>query len=686
MKNKIWLILVFQTIAIVTLFGQENNFSDSILEDTPDSTMFNMHLDSIYKYCYEDHQKLTFHIEESKKLLSKGLELSKNTQLSFSIKMIDYELSQLNYIKAYQLLKDTKHLIEIKDISQKLKNEYYYTEGYILMHLGDLEFAQKSYYKLLEKAEEQKDTFLSIQALYSLGQLFVGEKDYENSEKYFLKTNKIEQDFFKDKKDLAYTYLELSNLYIQKKDYEKASFYNDMGLNSIDEYQKSIKISFTLNQGEIALKRDKIFAAQNAYNSAFQVATELQSKTELDFCKEFEASILNAQGEHEKALTIYEGFIAEDHKESLLNTLEWYKEAHETSEKLGDFKKAYQYMVEANTIKDSMANEKKMQQTAFLKIKFDSDQKEKENHVLAVQVSQKNSQNKFLYAIATLFLFGLLVVFGAFFQKRKYNLRLKEEVEKRTKDLENANNLLSKSYEELDQFNKILSHDLKEPLRSIVGFSTLAKKKISAESKIGEYLNIIGNSGKQLHQLIEDVSVFQKIGNDAKKPAEDANIQGMMNDIVESVSILLMEKKGKVTFHNLPTVKTHKLFLFLVFKNLIENGLKYNESLFPLIKVTYFEQNKTHFFQFKDNGIGIAPQFQDRVFGMFKRLNDRGTYSGSGLGLSICKKMIGKLNGDICIIQSEEGQGSTFQVSFPFMEQQIDQDKLFMELSIPDSN
>ena len=364
-----------------------------------------------------------------------------------------------------------------------------------------------------------------------MGQLFESEKDYDNSEKYFLKTNEVEQDFFKNKNDLTQTYLELSNLYIQKENYEKASLYNEMGLDAINEYQKAMKLSFVLNQGDVALKNDKILAAQSAYNSALQIASELQSKTDTEYCMEFKAKLLNAQGNYSEALTIYEYFITENNGESLLNTLDWYTEAHKTSEKLGDYEKAYQYMVQVNTIKDSIANEKKMQQTGFLKIKFDSDQKEKENQILAAQVAQKNSQNKFLYAIATLFLFGLLVVFGALFQKRKYNLKLKKEVENRTKDLENANILLSKSIEELDQFNKILSHDLKEPLRSIVGFSTLAKKKINAESKIGEYLNIIGNSGKQLHQLIEDVSVFQKIGHDAKKQAEDADIQKMMNNI-----------------------------------------------------------------------------------------------------------------------------------------------------------
>ena len=685
MKEKFSLIILIQIILFTTIFCQEKKTDPLFIETIPDSTRFRMQLDSINKYSYEDHQKSTFHIDKSKKILSYGLKISDSDKLSFSIQLIDYELSQLNYLNAYQLLKDTKYLIEKKEISQNLKNEYNYIEGFILMQLGDLEFAQKSFYKLLENAKEQKDTFLSIQALYSLGQLFESEKDYKNGEKYFLKTNEIEKEFFKNKQDLTYTYLELSNVYIQKREYEKANKYNKMGLESLDKYQKSMRLNFILNQGDIALKKYKILIAKKSYNSAFQLASESQGKVELEQCLEFKAKLLNAQGVHDEALAIYENFIAEDNQESLLNTLKWYKEAYKTSDMVGNYKKAFQYMVKVNTIKDSMANEKKMQQTAFLKIKFDSDQKEKENQILAAQVVQKNYQNKFLYTIATLFLFGLLVVFGAFFQKRKYNFKLKEEVANRTKDLENANILLSKSNKELDSFNKILSHDLKEPLRSIVGFSTLAKKKINKDSKISEYLNIIGNSGKQLHQLIEDVSVFQRIGNDAKKPTEDADIQKMMNDIIQSVSILLMEKKAKVIFNNLPTIKTHKLFLFLVFKNLIENGLKYNESLFPLIKVTYFKQNRTHFFHFEDNGIGIAPQFQNRVFGMFKRLNDRGTYSGSGLGLSICKKMIEKLNGNIQIVHSEEGKGSIFQVSFLSIDS-IEQDNSYVNMSIPKSN
>lgn len=684
MKKAIWIVLLFQVLFAPIIFCQEDNNTIVFLENTPDSTKFRMHLDSIYKYSYQNHSILKSHIDECKILLANGLQISKDDQLSFAIKLTDFELNQFQYSKAYQILKDNKYLIEDEEVSMKQKNEYFYTEGYILMHLGDLEFAQKAYYKLLNYGEREKDTFLMIQSLYSLGQLFASEEDFENGEKYFLQTNKLEVSYFKDKIDYTQTYIELADLYFEKKDYEKASYYNKIGLEATGEYQKSLKLAFILNQGEIALKKNNILSAQKYFDQAYQIAIEFKSKADVESCLYFQANLFNSQGKHQKALAIFENFISKDKKEVLLTTLDWYKKAHETCNEMGNYKKGYDYIIQANTIKDSIANEKKMQQTAFLNIKFDSDKKEKANQLLAAQISQKNSQNRFLNALASIFLLGLLVVFGAFFQKRKYNKRLKNEVEKRTKDLEYANNLLTSTNQELDQFNKILSHDLKEPLRSIVGFSTLAKKKVGKDSSIREYLNIIDNSGKQLHQLIEDVSIFQRIGNDSKKNPEDTNIHNMMNTILESISILLMEKKAQIQFQNLPTIKTHRSFLFLVFKNLIENGLKYNESVPPIIEISYFEKNQIHYFQFKDNGIGIAPQFHERVFGMFKRLNDRGSYSGSGMGLSISQKMMAKLNGKISIFKSEEGKGSTFQVSLPVIK--AEEVEMSMKISLADCN
>jgi len=103
----------------------------------------------------------------------------------------------------------------------------------------------------------------------------------------------------------------------------------------------------------------------------------------------------------------------------------------------------------------------------------------------------------------------------------------------------------------------------------------------------------------------------------------------------------------------------------MLFKNLLDNSIKFNQNEIPEISIQYYQEENNHYFEFKDNGIGIAPEFHQLVFDMFKRLNTRDVYVGSGLGLSTLKKMLEKMDGSIQILESEPTQGSTFLASFP---------------------
>jgi len=109
--------------------------------------------------------------------------------------------------------------------------------------------------------------------------------------------------------------------------------------------------------------------------------------------------------------------------------------------------------------------------------------------------------------------------------------------------------------------------------------------------------------------------------------------------------------------------------VFLVFKNLIENGIKYNENVPAIINITYKTENQNHVFLFEDNGIGIDEKYHSIVFGMFKRLNHRGKYPGSGLGLSIVEKVIQKINGTVLLASSSLGKGSTFEIRIPIIDE-----------------
>jgi len=192
-----------------------------------------------------------------------------------------------------------------------------------------------------------------------------------------------------------------------------------------------------------------------------------------------------------EALGIYKTILSKADSSALDTQLSSYDKVHEICKKMGRFEAAYEYVLAHNEVKVKIEDDKKRQQTAYLKIKFDSEQKEKDNAILAAEIVKEQTQNKFLHTIVALISISLLILVGAFFQKKRYNNKLRKEVLKRTLNLRKSNAQLSKTNKELDEFNRILSHDLKEPLRSIVGFSKLASKVSNNPSKTNEYLGFV---------------------------------------------------------------------------------------------------------------------------------------------------------------------------------------------------
>ena len=134
----------------------------------------------------------------------------------------------------------------------------------------------------------------------------------------------------------------------------------------------------------------------------------------------------------------------------------------------------------------------------------------------------------------------------------------------------------------------------------------------------------------------------------------------MIDNLQESIK----KYNGEVVVNSLPTINSSNAFLFTTLKNLIENGLKYNQSPIPTVEISYHQTETHHQIIVADNGIGIEEQYHKRVFEMFKRLHNRGEYEGSGIGLAIVKLVIEKLDGTI-EIESKVGKGTVFKILLP---------------------
>jgi len=219
---------------------------------------------------------------------------------------------------------------------------------------------------------------------------------------------------------------------------------------------------------------------------------------------------------------------------------------------------------------------------------------------------------------------------------------------------------LAASNVELERFAYIASHDMQEPLRMITSFLQLFKKKY--EDQIDEtaeqYIHFAVDGADRMKKLITDLLEYSRIGSN-KDSFEEVDIQALVNDVSAVFMNRIQETNAIIHFTNLPVLKGNKTQLFQLFQNLIGNALKYNDKSIPEIEITGKDDGKYYLFSVRDNGIGIKPVFFEKIFVLFQRLHHKNEYSGTGIGLTVCKKIVERHNGKIWV-ESEPGIGSCF--------------------------
>jgi light-regulated signal transduction histidine kinase (bacteriophytochrome) len=228
------------------------------------------------------------------------------------------------------------------------------------------------------------------------------------------------------------------------------------------------------------------------------------------------------------------------------------------------------------------------------------------------------------------------------------------EREKLVNDLELRN-------AELEQFAYVASHDLQEPLRMVTSFLTQLEKKYGdvVDVKGRQYIHFAVDGAKRMREIILDLLDFSRIGK-TEDDLEEVDFNKLMNEILALYRRQIENLKARVKFEKLPILYTYKTPVRQVFQNLIGNSLKYHKTgIAPVIEICCIE-NETHFqFSIKDNGIGIAPEYFDKIFIIFQRLHNKDEYGGTGMGLAIVKKIIENQGGKIWV-ESAEGKGATF--------------------------
>jgi light-regulated signal transduction histidine kinase (bacteriophytochrome) len=224
---------------------------------------------------------------------------------------------------------------------------------------------------------------------------------------------------------------------------------------------------------------------------------------------------------------------------------------------------------------------------------------------------------------------------------------------------------LERSNAEVQELAFVASHELSEPLRTISSFCDLLAQRYggSLDDQADKWIDFIMDGCRQMQQLIDDLTTYSRIHTRAKPP-QNMKVAKVIDDVLVALRTSIDETGAVITHDELPTLVFERTHLKQLLRNLISNAIQYRGERTPRIHVSARCQGDEWILSVRDNGIGIKPEFHERVFEICKRLHSRGDRPGTGMGLAICRRIVERAGGRIWV-ESEPGEGSTFFFTVP---------------------
>lgn len=246
-------------------------------------------------------------------------------------------------------------------------------------------------------------------------------------------------------------------------------------------------------------------------------------------------------------------------------------------------------------------------------------------------------------------------------QLAEQNLRLQREVASR----EQAQAALQRSNAELEQLAYVASHDMQEPLRMIASYLQLVERRyrdrLDADGQ--EFIGYAVDGAKRMQALIQDMLAYSRVGTKGRPPAP-VEAAEVVRVALEHLRLAIQEAGAEIHVGNLPRVHGDGAQLVQLVQNLVSNAIKFRGNAQPQIRIDCDTDASGWCFAVRDNGIGIEPEYAERIFGMFQRLHPRSAYPGTGIGLALCKRIVERHGGRLWV-EPADGGGSVFRFMLP---------------------
>lgn len=651
-----------------------NEVIESLLSQLDNTKTEKQEIDLLNQLGYEYYQidiEQTFRYSEQALEKAKRIKYEKGIAYALKYLAIGYSVKK-DISKAIQYnqeaLQIARQIHEDPLIAQTLNNL-----GINFEALGLSDRAIRYYIESLEYSAKTKDDKLRCFTFRNLGFLYERLGETDKSISYFDKSAEVARQ--SDHHMIKYIAdLNEGKRYKRNKQYPEA----------LEHLERSFELcSNNYSKATVLIETSKVYQEQKDWEKtkdyliqAIQIIERSGNKDHLENTQLAYASVLFQAKDYKRCLstlnTIHEDRTRGTNYSS--NDKKLFQLLGETYLQLNDPQNAARYFQQLTTIQDSIYDRNKLDLITKLESKYQVEEKEKENAYLKAQQEQNEiilaqRKNALFYTIllSILILIVAVLLFRAYRSKQRFNQTLRQQIDHQTKELQKSNNQLKASNIELERFVYIASHDLKEPLRNIASFSGLIERQLEdlqEKPHIAEYLGFIKRNAIQMDRLIKDVLEFSRLGKVRQTEFKQTNLEEIVEQVKEALWTDIQEKNVHIKIiHSSPYFYIIPSQLFLVIKNLISNGIKYNTNELKRIEISYSSQDDKHQFSVKDNGIGIAPEYKNQVFEMFKRLHNRKQYQGTGLGLAICKKIVTNMGGEIWY--ESTGNGSTFYFTVP---------------------
>ena len=656
------LIVLFNLSGIVGLFSQSSDSFNSIR----DTSQLQLAIKSMIS---ELDSTNTVDLDQVDYLAETSL-LLKDTTTFF--KLCTHLCS--NYFEENELpIEGIDFLNKKQRLLENRENKYgdfYNTYGNFYLSLDFHLEALDYYLKSLQWHEKYKPEYTSV-PLANISWVYFENKDFENALHYI----KLSLDVslkLKDEEDrlisAAWDYADLGLAYHKLGENQKAETSIDKSLETVQEYVKKYgtedpiyfkvlrdAINFYTETSNYAECEALIKAGEKVCNNF----KDCLSLSRVSFDLEKNIYYLKT-GAIDKALdvkTMKQYYSKYGEKELLLYAIEYYSKVKDIDNLILNYDSL-------EALNDSILVGSRTISYSNIQDKYITEQLTEQNKELTQNIGNRN---KILFIVLSILTLLISLFILQVLNNRRYK-SLNQELNIKKLDLEKTNKELATTYEELERFTFITAHDLKTPIREIISFSGLLDKKVySLKDKImNDYVSHIINGGVRLNNLVDDsLEYFEASKSGFVLVNENVDLNKILDKLESSFSTFLKEKNAKIErIGHLPIIKSDPSSVFTLFKKTIENGIIYNEADIPTIKVSVQEGSDFYKISIEDNGIGIEEEYREKIFTMFYRLQNKKDYHGSGLGLSICKRLVNRLNGEIYFNSPKNG-GSIVEIRLP---------------------